>query len=101
MYELINKTETLDIQVLGIYDLEDVDVKCLHPPPQYPSLCNLVVLSVSNCADLRFLFTFFCATALSKLEHLKVSLCPWVETLIRIESGRVETFIFKVKVSIF
>ncbi|CAH1435240.1 unnamed protein product [Lactuca virosa] len=91
--ELFEKTEVLCLSVDGMNDLEDVGVKS-SLRPQSSSFRNLRILVVSECAELKYLFTFSVAKILSNLEHLQVSNCPVMKELIQLESGVEDTIEF-------
>ncbi|KAL7613131.1 hypothetical protein Lser_V15G04866 [Lactuca serriola] len=83
---LFLKTEVLFLSVHGMNDLEDVEVKLTHPP-QSSSFCNLRVLVVSECVELRFLFKLHVANTLSNLEQMEVYECDNMEELIHTGIG--------------
>ncbi|KAL7612630.1 hypothetical protein Lser_V15G04852 [Lactuca serriola] len=80
------KTEVLFLSVHGMNDLEDVEVKSTHPT-QSSSFCNLKVLIISKCIELRYLFKLHVANTLSSLEHLEVCECENMEELIHTGIG--------------
>nr|GEU77896.1 hypothetical protein [Tanacetum cinerariifolium] len=86
---LFKITDALYLQVNDMNTLEDVDVESPHPrhPPRNSSFYNLRSLEVTECADLRYLFTLNVATKLSKLEYLEISRCPIMEAVIQIENN--------------
>nr|XP_043631578.1 probable disease resistance protein At4g27220 [Erigeron canadensis] len=95
MLELFVKTDVLYLQVSDMNDLEEIDdtVKSLHL--SYPPLFdNLRFLSISFCSELKYLFTPRVAKALSKLENLRISSCPIMETLVHTRISRSETITF-------
>ncbi|GKE09210.1 NB-ARC domains-containing protein, partial [Tanacetum coccineum] len=87
--ELFKITDALYLQVNDMNTLEDVDVESPHPrhPPRNSSFYNLRSLKVTECEDLRYLFTLNVATKLSKLEYLEISRCPIMEAVIQIENN--------------
>ena len=87
--ELFMNTDALYLQVSDMNTLEDVDVKSPHPqnPLPYSSFYNLRSLVVTQCADLKYLFTQSVATNLSKLEYLKISDCDAMEAVIHTENN--------------
>ncbi|KAI3745746.1 hypothetical protein L6452_08152 [Arctium lappa] len=74
MNELFEKTQVLYLQVTGIKDFGG--------GLWASSLQNLRVLHICKCKDLRYLFTIRVANGLKQLEHLKISKCPVLETLV-------------------
>ncbi|XP_023760073.1 uncharacterized protein LOC111908478 [Lactuca sativa] len=89
--ELFEKTDVLYLSVGDMNDLEDVEVKLAHLPKS-SSFHNLRVLIISECIELRYLFTLDVANTLSKLEHLQVYECDNMEEIIHTE-GRGEVTI--------
>ncbi|KAD7478958.1 hypothetical protein E3N88_02094 [Mikania micrantha] len=81
--EIFNKTEGLHLQVNEMNQLEDILTQ--HQEP----FSNLIVLHVSKCANLTYLFTVDVASGLKKLEQLIISDCPLMRTLIAVENGMV------------
>ncbi|PWA93639.1 resistance protein candidate RGC2 [Artemisia annua] len=77
-------TDALYLQVNEMNTLEDV-VDPPHPP-QNSLFYNLRLLVVSQCAELKYLFTLSVATNLSKLEYLDISGCPNLEAVIHTEN---------------
>ncbi|KAI3724603.1 hypothetical protein L2E82_36386 [Cichorium intybus] len=92
--ELFEKTEVLCFSVGDMNDLEDVEVKSFSRPPKSSSFYNLRVLVVSECAELRYLFTLGVANTLSKLEHLEVKSCNNMEELVHSRSSGEERVTF-------
>ncbi|PWA51591.1 resistance protein candidate RGC20 [Artemisia annua] len=88
MNELFKITDALYLQVNDMNTLEDVDVESPHPqhPPQNSLFYNLRLLVVSQCAELKYLFTPSVATKLSKLEYLDISRCPKMKAVIHTEN---------------
>ncbi|GKB49305.1 NB-ARC domains-containing protein [Tanacetum coccineum] len=86
---MLSITDALYLQVNDMNTLEDVDVESPHPrhPPRNSSFYNLRFLKVTECEDLRYLFTLNVATKLSKLEYLEISRCPIMEAVIQIENN--------------
>ncbi|KAL4579145.1 hypothetical protein LXL04_015282 [Taraxacum kok-saghyz] len=84
--ELFEKTIILSLSVVDMNDLEDVSVKSLLRP-QPSSFRNIRVLVVSECAELRYIFTHSVANAMSNLEDLHVFDCLVMKELIHVESG--------------
>ncbi|PWA86790.1 NB-ARC domains-containing protein [Artemisia annua] len=87
--ELFMNTDALYLQVNDMNTLEDVDVKSPHPQNSLPysSFYNLRSLVVSECAELKYLFTQSVATNLSKLEYLEISVCDAMEAVIHTENN--------------
>nr|GEU74255.1 hypothetical protein [Tanacetum cinerariifolium] len=87
--ELFKITDALYLQVNDMNTLEDVDVESPHPqhPPRNSSFYNLRFLVVSECAELKYLFTPSVATNLSKLEYLKISGCATMVAVIHTENN--------------
>nr|GEU75774.1 NB-ARC domains-containing protein [Tanacetum cinerariifolium] len=87
--ELFKITDALYLEVNDMNTLEDVDMESPHPqhPPRNSSFYNLRLLVVSECAELKYLFTPSVATNLSKLEYLKVSGCVTMVAVIHIENN--------------
>ncbi|XP_023766931.1 uncharacterized protein LOC111915508 [Lactuca sativa] len=83
---LFLKTEVLFLSVHGMNDLEDVEVKSTHPT-QSSSFCNLKVLIISKCVELRYLFKLNVANTLSRLEQLEICECQNMEELIHTGIG--------------
>nr|KAJ0220422.1 hypothetical protein LSAT_V11C200051130 [Lactuca sativa] len=95
---LFEKTEVLCLSVEDMNDLEDVGVKS-SLRPQSSSFHNLRILIVSECAELKYLFTLSVAKVLSNLEHLEVFDCLVMKELIHTEDRGEETITFpKLKV---
>nr|AAD03157.1 resistance protein candidate RGC2S [Lactuca sativa] len=90
---LFLKTKVLFLSVHGMNDLEDVEVKSTHPT-QSSSFCNLKVLIISKCVELRYLFKLNLANTLSRLEHLEVCECENMEELIHTGICGEETITF-------
>nr|GEU30024.1 NB-ARC domains-containing protein [Tanacetum cinerariifolium] len=86
--ELFKMTDALYLQVYDMNTLEDVDVESPHPQhhPRNSSFYNLRFLVVSECAELKYLFTPSVATNLSNLEYLEISRCPIMEAVIHTEN---------------
>ncbi|KAL4579065.1 hypothetical protein LXL04_015200 [Taraxacum kok-saghyz] len=82
--ELFEKTEVLSLSVEDINDLGDL----------ISSFYNLRVLSVSECAELRYLLTPGIANNLSKLEHLEVKECINLKELIHTRGSEEEIITF-------
>ncbi|KAJ0702160.1 putative leucine-rich repeat domain superfamily [Helianthus annuus] len=92
---LFKKTEKLHVQVKDMTRLEDISI---YTYDQCPFL-YLRDLTVSNCVELKYLFTIPVASGLRKLELLTVSSCSVLEALVHdhpseINSGD-EMIIFK------
>ncbi|CAI9265175.1 unnamed protein product [Lactuca saligna] len=87
MNGLFEKTEVLCLSVGDMYHLSDVKVKS-------SSFYNLRVLVVSECAELKHLFTLGVANTLSKLEHLEVYKCDNMEELIHTGGSEGDTITF-------
>ncbi|GJR86114.1 NB-ARC domains-containing protein [Tanacetum coccineum] len=87
--DLFKFTDALYLQVNDMNTLEDIDVESPHPRhhPRNSSFYNLRFLKVTECEDLRYLFTLNVATKLSKLEYLEISRCPIMEAVIQIENN--------------
>ncbi|CAI9266132.1 unnamed protein product [Lactuca saligna] len=83
--ELFVKTEVLCLSMDGMNNLED-EVKSTHSP-RSSSFCNLKVLIISKCIELRYLFKLHVANTLSSLEHLEVCECENMEELIHTGIG--------------
>ncbi|PWA48884.1 resistance protein candidate RGC2 [Artemisia annua] len=77
--DLFKKTEKLLLQVSDMNHLEDI-LDSLHPSQH--SFCNLKVLDIIKCVDLRYLFTIHVASGLTKLQRLTIAMCPVLETLV-------------------
>ncbi|KAL8248391.1 hypothetical protein R6Q59_005259 [Mikania micrantha] len=78
--EIFNKTEGLYLQVNEMNHLNDI-LTHHHDP-----FSNLTVLRISECADLKCLFTVDVASGLKKLEHLTISDCPVMRTLVDVDN---------------
>ncbi|KAL7614545.1 hypothetical protein Lser_V15G04892 [Lactuca serriola] len=87
MNELFEKTEVLCLSVGNMNDLSDVEVKS-------SSFYNLRVLVISECAELKHLFTLGLANTLSKLEHLEAYKCDNMEELIHTGDSEEDTITF-------
>ncbi|GKB92922.1 probable disease resistance protein isoform X1 [Tanacetum coccineum] len=86
--ELFEKTEDLYLQVNNMNHLGDVS---MHPCQH--SFCNLRILYVNKCPDMKYLFTLEVAIGLKKLERLIVVHCPLLKVLVggnRVVSGKEE-----------
>nr|GEY63301.1 NB-ARC domains-containing protein [Tanacetum cinerariifolium] len=81
--ELFKMTDALYLQVNDMNTLEDVDLESPHPRhhPRNSSFYNLRFLVVSECAELKYIFTLNVAKSLSKLEYLDISGCPIIEVI--------------------
>ncbi|CAI9270375.1 unnamed protein product [Lactuca saligna] len=91
MNKLFKKTEVL---CLSVGDMNDLEVKSSSQPLQSSSFYNLRVLVVSECVELKHLFTYGVTNTLSKLEHLEVYKCDNMEELIRTGGSEEETITF-------
>ncbi|CAI9271039.1 unnamed protein product [Lactuca saligna] len=94
--ELFKETEVLCLSVADMNDLENIDLKSARPH-QHSSFYNLKVLVVSECAELKYLFTTGVAKDLSKLEHLEVEKCSNMEELIHTNGSRTTIIFPKLK----
>ncbi|CAI9293967.1 unnamed protein product [Lactuca saligna] len=93
MNELFQKTEALCLTVEDMNDLEDIGFKPSHPL-HTSSFYKLRVLVVSECAELRYLFTLGIAKALPNIEQLDVESCVNMEELIHTGSNAEEIITF-------
>ncbi|KAL7612395.1 hypothetical protein Lser_V15G04871 [Lactuca serriola] len=94
MNMLFKKTEVLCLSVGDMNDLEDVEVKSSSQPLQSSTFYNLRVLVVSECAELKHLFTPGVARTLKKLEHLEVYECHNMEEVRCTGGSEEETITF-------
>ncbi|GJR91790.1 NB-ARC domains-containing protein [Tanacetum coccineum] len=94
--ELFEKTDALYLQVNDMNTLEDVDVESPHPRhhPRNSSFYNLRLLVVSECAELKYLFTMNVAKNLSKLEYLEISNCRIMEAVIHTKNDELDIIKF-------
>nr|KAJ0220114.1 hypothetical protein LSAT_V11C200053000 [Lactuca sativa] len=97
--ELFEKTVVLCLCVDDMNDLEDVGMKSSLCPLS-SSFCNVRMLVVSECAELKYLFTLGVANVLSNLEFLVVFNCFAMKELIHVESGGEERVTFPKLISL-
>nr|GFC18572.1 NB-ARC domains-containing protein [Tanacetum cinerariifolium] len=72
--ELFKNTDSLYLKVNDMNTLEDVDVESPHPqhPPRNSSFYNLRFLVVSECAELKYLFTLSVATNFNNVSVIEL-----------------------------
>ncbi|PWA92782.1 NB-ARC domains-containing protein [Artemisia annua] len=75
--ELFEKTEELYLEV---NNMNHLGVVSMHPSQH--SFCNLRLLVVEKCPDMKYLFTLQVAIGLKKLERLLVDSCSLLEGLV-------------------